>query len=216
MIKNENDMPSVLEQFGFMECDDVNLQIPDRDLLFYYKFAKDRIFFIDYEITGELMLPIKEIIRINIEDANIPVEKRKPIIICIQSYGGDLDITYTFIDICAASKTPIYTVNMGVAMSAGLLLLLAGHKRFALSHSQAMIHSGSAGFSGTFEQIEESQKSYQKQVAQMREYILSRTNIEPKLFSRNKTKDWYISVDDQIKYGIVDKVITSLDEVFKV
>lgn len=212
--KNENTMPEMLEDFGFTMGDDATLQLPDPYLLSYYKFAKERIYFINQEIDENLMLMVQEIIKCNIEDVGKPIEERAPIVFCIQSYGGLIDITYTFVDACAASKTPIYTVNMGVSMSAGLLLLLAGHKRFSFKHSQAMIHSGSAGFQGTFEQVEEGQKSYKKQVEQMREYILSRTNIDPKLFSRNKSKDWYISVEDQLKFGIIDKVIDNLDEVF--
>lgn len=194
--------------------DDANFQIPDRDLLTYYQFAQSRIFFIDYEIDDYLMLLIKEIIKINIEDRDVPIEERKPIVIGVKTYGGNLDVTYSFIDICAGSKTPVYTVNLGAAMSAGLLILLAGQKRFCLEHSSAMIHSGSAGFEGTFEQIEASQRSYEKQVKKMRDYILSRTNIDPKLFSRKKKDDWYIESDEQVKLGIVDKIIGSIDEVF--
>ena len=191
-----------------------NMQIPDPDLLNYYKLANDRIFFIDFEIDETLMGLVKEILRINREDTGVPAEKRKPIVFAIMSYGGDLDVTYTFIDVCALSKTPIITVNLGSAMSAGILLLLAGHKRYAFQHSQAMIHSGSGGMEGTFEQIEASQNFYRDQVAKMRAYILSRTNIDTKLFNRKKTKDWYINADEQLDLGIVDAVINDLDEVF--
>lgn len=194
---------------------DANMQIPDPDLLNYYRLAKDRIYFVDYEIDACLMSIVKEIIRINIEDMGKPVEERIPIIIPILSYGGDLDVTYSFIDTCAMSKTPIITVNMGVAMSAGVLLLLAGHKRYALKHSDAMIHSGSGGMEGTFEQMEASQNFYKSQIAKMREYILDRTKIDPKVFNRKKTKDWYISANEQLELGIVDCIVDDLDEVFR-
>lgn len=210
MFKNES---IVLPELVDMP-DDANFQVPDRDLLTYYRFAKDRIFFIDYEIDDYLMLLIKEIIRINIMDKGKPVEERKPIVIGIKTYGGNLDVTYSFIDVCAGSKTPIYTVNLGAAMSAGLLIFLAGHKRYCLEHSTAMIHSGSAGFEGTYEQIEASQKSYEKQVKKMRDYIISRSHIDAKLFARKKKDDWYIESDEQVSLGIADKVIEGLDEVF--
>ena len=91
---------------------------------------------------------------------------------------------------------------MGVAMSAGFMLFLAGHKRLAFKHSNLMVHSGSAAFSGTAEQIEG-----------MKKYILERTEISEKLFNKNKSKDWYLSGKDLEKYKIVDKIVTSFDEI---
>lgn len=87
-----------------------------------------------------------------------------------------------------ASKTPIRTINMGVAMSAGLLILLAGHERYAMKYSTAMIHRGSGGAQGTYEQMEEQQKNYKKLIDTMRDYILERTNIDTKLFNKQKVR----------------------------
>jgi len=211
-IKNDVEFVS-LPEVGVMPPD-ANLMIPDPTMLAYYRLAKDRVFFVDFEIDERLMDVVKEILRINMEDNGIEPQDRIPIVIPIMSYGGDLAVTFTFIDVCAMSKTPIITVNMGTAMSAGILLLLAGHKRYALKHSQAMIHSGSAGMEGTFEQMEASQNFYKAQVAKMREYILERTKIDSKMFGRKKSKDWYLSTEDQLNYGIVDKLVNDFDEVF--
>lgn len=211
-IKNDVELVS-LPEVGVMPPD-ANLMIPDPTMLSYYRLAKDRVFFVDFEIDERLMDVIKEIMRINMEDMGVKPEERMPIVIPIMSYGGDLDITFTFIDVCAMSQTPIITINMGSAMSAGILLLLAGHKRYALKHSQAMIHSGSAGMEGTFEQMEASQNFYKAQVSKMREYILERTKIDAKMFGRKKSKDWYLSADDQLNYGIVDAFVDDFDEVF--
>ena len=48
-------------------------------------------------------------------------------------------------------------------MSAGFLIFLSGKKRYAFSHTSMLVHSGSAAFQGTAEQIEEAQKNYKKQ-----------------------------------------------------
>ena len=104
-------------------------------------------------------------------------------------------------------------VNMGVAMSAGLLILLAGHKRYAMKYSTAMIHSGSGGTQGTYKQCEEQQKNYKKLVDMMRNYILERTNIEVKLFKKQWTKDWYLTDKEQVELGIVSKIVENLDEI---
>ena len=50
-----------------------------------------------------------------------------------------------------SSRIPIITVAMGAAMSAGFIIFLSGHKKYAFKHSQLLVHSGSAGFHGTAE-----------------------------------------------------------------
>ena len=47
----------------------------------------------------------------------------------------------------------------------------------------------------------------------MHDYILEKTSITQKLFNKNKGKDWFISDDEQVKYGIADKIVTSMDEI---
>jgi ATP-dependent Clp protease protease subunit len=108
----------------------------------------------------------------------------------------------------------VITVNTGVAMSAGLLILLAGHKRYAMKYSTAMIHPGSAVHSGDYEQMQESQKNYKRTVDMMADYIIERTNITKKKLSNNWTRDWYVSDKEQAELGVVDKIVDSLDEVF--
>lgn len=91
--------------------------LPDPELLVYYKNLENRTFWIDYEIEASLLEISKYIIQFNQEDKDIPIENRKPIKLFIFSYGGDLDVCFNLIDICLASKTPIHTINAGVAMS---------------------------------------------------------------------------------------------------
>ena len=149
----------------------------------------------------------------NRKDKDIPVEKRKPINIYIMSYGGDLYQAYACIATMLASKTPIRTINMGVAMSAGILLLLAGHERYAMKYSTAMIHQGSGGAQGTFSEMEEQQKNYRKLIDCMRDYILDRTNIDMKLYNKNKTKDWFLTDKEQVELGIVSKIVDDIDSI---
>lgn len=190
-----------------------NMNLPEPELVIYYRNLENRTFWIDFEIDVSLLEITKTILYLNKLDSGIEPEKRQKIILNVFSYGGDLDACYHLLDVCAMSKTPIVTVNQGVAMSAGLLILLAGHKRYCTKRSQAMIHSGSAGLQGTYEQIEESQKSYKKAVDEMRNYILERTKIDIKLFNKNKTKDWFLSGTEQVELGIVEKIITDIDEI---
>ena len=189
-----------------------NMELPAPELVQFYKDYDNRNIFIS-DIDEDLFATTKLIYDYNASDKGKPIEERKPITIQIMSYGGDLYQAYALISAILASTTPVITINCGVAMSAGLLILLAGHKRYAMKYSTAMIHSGSGGAQGTYEQMEEQQKNYKKLVDLMRNYIMERTTIDSKLFNKNKTKDWYITDSEQVELGIVSKIVENLDEI---
>lgn len=190
-----------------------NLQLPDPELVTYYRNLEDRVIWIDYGVDESILEISKLIMYFNKLDKDIPIEDRQPIKLLLYSYGGDGQACFSLLDIIALSKTPVWTINMGVAMSAGLLILLAGHKRFCLKNSTALAHSGSGGTSGTFEQTEAQMKDYQRFVKTMRDYIIERTNIDTKTLNKYKNKEWFLYSEDQLKYGIVDKIIDDIDEI---
>ena len=191
-----------------------NLQLPNPDLLTYYKDEQDRILWIEGEINDGLFELSKMILRYNKDDKDIPVEERKPIKIFINSPGGDLDSTLAFIGLMNISKTPIWTVNACWAYSAAGLILMAGHKRYALPNTECLIHSGSGQLGGSYEQTTEQMKNYKYLVDKMRDFILSKTKIDQKLFKKNSQKDWYIYTDEMLNLGIVDEIINDLDILF--
>lgn len=182
----------------------------------YWKSRNDRTFYIDYEIGDdyELIELCKAIIQLNIAEKDIDVSELKPIRIFIHSFGGELEQANFLCDLIQSSRIPIITVAMGVAMSAGFLILLSGHKRYAFKHSQLMVHSGGGSFQGTAEQLESAQKNYKKQIEAMKSYILERTSIDEKTFNKNRSKDWYLNDDELIKYNVVDGIITDISMIF--
>lgn len=184
--------------------------IPEPEVYTYWKDRKNRTFYIDYEIEEDYSLVelAKIIIQMNIEEKDI--ENPEPIRLFIHSYGGDIEQALFFCDLVKSSRIPIITIGMGVAMSAGFLIFLSGKKRYAFPHTSMLVHSGSAAFQGPAEQIEEAQRNYKKQIGQMKSYILANTNIDEKTFNKNKSKDWYLSSDELIKFGIIDEIITDL------
>lgn len=190
-----------------------NLQLPNPELLQFYQDEKDRTLWIEGEIDESLFEISKLILKYNKEDKGIPVEQRAPIKLLIHSPGGNLDETLAFIALMGISKTPIWTINAGWAYSAAGLILMAGHKRYALPNTQCLIHSGSGGVGGSFEQAEAQMKNYKELVAKMREFILSKTTIDPKLFKKKNASEWYISTEEMLENGIVDKICTDLDEI---
>jgi ATP-dependent Clp protease protease subunit len=190
-----------------------NLLLPNPQLLTYYRNLDDRVIWIDYGVDETILEVSKIIMYFNKLDKDIPVEERKPIKLLLYSYGGDGQACFSLLDVIALSKTPIFTYNMGVAMSAGLLILLAGHKRFCLKNSTALAHSGSGGASGTYEQTEAQMKDYKRFVDTMRNYIIERTNIDAKTLNKYKSKEWYLYAEDQVKFGIVDEIIDDIDKI---
>ena len=199
------DIPSPIE----------NLQLPEPNLTMWWQNALNhRTFWIDFDIDIDLLSIERMILDINRQDAGKEPEQRKPIVIWIYSYGGDLDCTLSFIDVCELSKTPIITINAGVSMSGGLMALLAGHKRYALKRSRALIHSGSAsGIGGTYEQSEAAMADYKRLIQIVRGYILERTGMDEKLFKKKQSIEWYLSADEQLANGIIHGIVSDLSEI---
>lgn len=190
-----------------------NLHLPDPTLLQYYKNVEDRVIWIEEEIDSTLFEYSKLIMQWNKEDKDIPVEQRKPIKLFINSPGGVLEDTLSFIGLLGLSKTPIWTINTGWAYSAACLIALAGHKRFAMPNTSFLLHSGSGGTGGTYEQTKEQMKQYQMLIDKMRNYVLERSSIEQKLFNKKKTTEWYITCEEALGYGMIDKIVDNLDEI---
>lgn len=187
--------------------------LPEPETLNFYRLYEKRSIY----VTGEFdtwLLEITRMIHIfNIEDKGKPVEEREPIKIFIFTEGGDLLSTLNMIDVINASATPVYTINYGMAMSAGMLLLVSGHRRFTLKHATGLYHSGSASFDGTREQVESMQKWYDSIGKTTDKWFMDHCHIDQKLFNRKKKTDWYMTAEEMLEYGIVDRIIESLDEV---
>ena len=192
-------------------------EIPTPEEYEYWKASEQRIFYVDYEIDEDYSLIelSKTIIRLNFQEKDIPKEQLMPIYVFCHSYGGDLEQAFYFCDLIKSSRIPIITVAMGVTMSAGFLIFISGHKRYAFPHSQLLIHSGSATLTGTAEQIEEAQNNYKRQQESMKMLTLENTSIDEKTFQKNSKKDWYLSGEELLKYNIADELISDLSVLFK-
>lgn len=190
-----------------------DIKLPNPEMVNYWRLAENRIFYIDYEIDESVLEIQRSIIAINIADKNISPKDRLPIKIYLDTPGGLLSETMSLASVIIMSKTPVITVNIAEAYSGGCLLLLAGHKRYSLPYAKAMLHTGSGGVSGTYEQTEQAQKNYKKQIEEMGTYILQRSGMDEKVYKKNKSKDWYMDANEQKQYGIVHEIVTSLDEI---
>ncbi|MGN0106192.1 MAG: ClpP family protease, partial [Hominilimicola sp.] len=135
--------------------------------------------------------------------------KRKPIKIYISSNGGFVYDMWALIDIILTSKTPVYTYCTGYAMSAGLQIFLAGHKRYCSKHATFVYHQLSGGVVGTYQSMAENMDESKYQQNAIEEYVRSRTNITMKQLEeiRIKKHDVFIHSDEALDLGIVDEII---------
>ena len=180
----------------------------------YRKDYNERIIYINFDLSVDTITDYSRLILdYNRQDKGLAKEDRKPIKVYIFSYGGDVDAALHFVDICRLSKTPIYTYNMGVAMSGGFYILLAGEKRFALQNSTALLHQGSAQTAGDAEKVKAFAKQYSKLLKIMFDYTIERTHISKELLNKKKSTEWYMLAEEQLQFGVVDKIIDDIDEV---
>lgn len=187
--------------------------LPDPNVLSYYAFLNERKLFLEEDVGFPIMQMIKLIMRWNQEDKEIPVDQRKPITIYIMSDGGYMSYMWAMLDAMLTSKTPIVTVNLGVAASAASLIFLAGSQRLMMPTATVIIHEGSTEVAGDANKVMDATRNYNKELAKMKEFILSRTNIPPKMLNRKAKDDWYIDAATCIEYGLCNKVVESLDEI---
>lgn len=191
-----------------------NLQLPDPALRDHYLDEQDRIFWVTGEINDGLLDLVRMIIKCNREDKDKSKEERKPIKVFIDSPGGDVCALWTTINAIKISKTPVYTINYCTAYSAAADLLAAGHKRFALLGTNAMVHSGSCMFGGTVEQAENMKKHFDKLGKKVTDYFLAHTKVDPKTYKKKAPSDWYMDEQDMLDNGLIDEIITEFDILF--
>jgi len=131
-----------------------------------------------------------------------------PIELYINTYGGDVYPSLGLVDKIMSSKTPVHTFCTGVAASSGLLILLAGYKRFGHTNSSYLIHSISTLTFGQIQDIEENLEECQRLNTLIQNIILERTSIsKEKLDDTKKRKyDWWFDSAEALKMKVIDEI----------
>ena len=132
----------------------------------------------------------------------------EPIKIFINTSGGTLDEAFSLVSAIEASTTPVVTIALGKAYSAGFLILLAGHARFAQTYSTIMLHQGSAGIGGEFSKVIEYAEHWKKCQGIVDDYIIRKTKIKRKQLSQifNNRQDLYLDTTTAIELGCIDGI----------
>lgn len=190
------------------------LQLPTPYLRDYYREEQERIYYVDRQIDDSTLDLVKFIVRCNKEDAGKPVEERKRILIMIDSPGGSVEVLGSIIGAIKVSKTPVYTCCYCTAYSAAADLLACGHKRYALPMSSMMFHAGSACYQGSQNDIDKAKKFFDKVGKRITDEVNARTKFDNKFLKKLKTDDMYMDENEALAYGVIDEIVTDLDNLF--
>jgi len=136
---------------------------------------------------------------------------REPIHLVVSSYGGSAYDGFGLVAVIDSSETPVYTYCYSKAMSAGLVIFSAGHKRFAHPLARFMYHEVATGLHGKLTSLKHDMEEIQSLQDTYDGYLLATTNL-PKHIMEEKckyVKDWYLSAQEAFNYGLVDELITS-------
>ena len=160
---------------------------------------------VDENIIGSM---VYNILRYNALDKDIPVEQRKPIILYLSSPGGEVMNGLGLVSAIQTSKTPVYTVVLAEACSMGLVISIAGHKRYCMPNAVYLMHDGSTGV------IDSSAKARDRisfdcgdLADRLKKIILEKTKLTKKQYDDKYRQEWYFLPDTAKKYGFTDYII---------
>lgn len=180
----------------------------------YYRDEEERIYRLDHDITEEDLALVDLILRCNKEDKGKSIEERIPIKVYISTCGGDVVTLWTLIQVIQTSKTPVWTINISFAYSAGAELLTAGHKRLAFKGTQTMFHRGSCFFGGEQSVVESTKKHFDGIEKKLTDFLMSHTKIDAKVYKKKASFDIYMDEDEALKNGVIDCIVDDFDILF--
>ncbi|MBP2239585.1 ATP-dependent Clp protease protease subunit [Cytobacillus eiseniae] len=177
----------------------------ERSYDIYSRLLKDRIIIIGEEINEQVANSvIAQLLFLEADNAE------KDISIYINSPGGSTTAGFAIFDTMEYIKPDVSTICMGMAASFGALLLIAGTKgkRYALPNSEIMIHQPLGGARGQATEIEISARRILKLRDHVNEIIAARTGQPVEKIAKDSDRDFYMSAEEALEYGIIDKIIT--------
>ena len=189
-------VPMVIEQSGRGE----------RAFDIYSRLLKERVIF--------LVGPVNDMTANLIVAQMLFLESDNPdkdIFFYINSPGGSVSAGMSIYDTMQFIKPDVSTLCLGQAASMGSFLLAAGAKgkRFCLPNSRVMIHQPSGGFQGQASDIEIHAKEILYLRQRLNTMLAHHTGQSVKTIEKDSDRDNFMSGDEAVKYGLVDKVLAN-------
>ncbi len=176
----------------------------------YSRLMKERIIFLGTPINSEVANVI--VAQLLLLDAQNP---EQDIQIYINSPGGEVYAGLAIYDTMQLVSAPISTICVGIAMSMGSVILMAGEKgkRLALPNSRVMIHQGSSGFRGNTPDVE----VQANEILFLRDTMLNlyeeHTGLDKEKIKKDMERDYFMSPDEAKDYGLIDRVVSPRENV---
>jgi ATP-dependent Clp protease protease subunit len=192
-------VPMVIEQSGRGE----------RAYDIYSRLLKERIVFLVGPVNDSTAnLIVAQMLFLESENPD------KDISFYINSPGGSVSAGMAIFDTMQFIKPDVSTLCTGLAASMGSFLLAAGAKgkRFCLPNSRVMIHQPSGGFSGQASDIEIHAKEVLYLKRKLNEMLAQHTGQSIETIERDTDRDNFMSAEDAVKYGLIDRVLKNRTE----
>ncbi len=171
----------------------------------YSRLLKDRIIFLGTPIDdGVANLIMAQLLHLESEDPD------KDIYVYINSPGGSITSLFAIYDTMKYIKPDVATVCMGLAASAGAVILAGGTpgKRYSLPHARIMLHQPAGGAEGTSKDIEIQAKLITDMRNQINGLLADFTKKDIEQISIDTDRDFWMTAQEALEYGIVDEVLT--------
>ena len=177
----------------------------ERNYDIYSRLLKDRIIFLGEEVNETTAsLVVAQLLFLESEDPG------KDIQLYINSPGGSVTAGMAIYDTMQYIKCDVSTICIGLAASMGAFLLAGGTKgkRFALPNAEVMIHQPSGGAKGQATEIQIAAENILKTKKKLNEILAANTGKPYEQVAADTERDYYMSAEEALAYGIIDGVIT--------
>ena len=192
-------VPIVVEQTGKGE----------RSFDIYSRLLRERIIFVTGEVEDQMAsLICAQLLFLESENPSADIA------MYINSPGGVVTAGLSIYDTMQFIKPKVTTVCMGQACSMGSLLLAGGekHMRYSLPNSRIMIHQPSGGYSGQATDIEIHAKEIMAIKRKLNGIYVKHTGQKLASVEKNMERDNFMSSEEALKFGIIDRIIETRDE----
>ena len=177
----------------------------ERSYDIYSRLLNDRIIFLADEVNDTTAsLVVAQMLYLEAQDPD------KDIYFYINSPGGSISAGMSIFDTMNYIKCDVSTICIGMAASMGAFLLSSGArgKRFALPNSEIMIHQPLGGMQGQASDIKIHADHILKIRDKLNRILSEQTGKSLETIERDTERDNFMSADEAMQYGLIDKVIT--------
>ena len=178
----------------------------ERSYDIFSRLLKERIIFLGEEVTDTSSgLIVSQLLFLESEDPN------KDIHLYINSPGGSVSAGLAIYDTMNYIKCDVSTICFGMAASMGAFLLAGGAKgkRFALPNAEVMIHQPSGGAQGQATEIQIVAEKILQTKKKLNEILAANTGQPYEVIERDTDRDNYMTAQEAMEYGLIDRVIAS-------